>query len=75
MSGIWGHMIGVVIVILMLVFAGIWLWAWRPRHKAAFDALARIPMDETEEPPRRENPAAVPADTRDRRPGAGTNAS
>jgi hypothetical protein len=35
----------------MLVFVGIWYWAWRPRHRASFDALARIPMCEAEQPP------------------------
>lgn len=75
MSGIWGHMIGVLIVILMLMFAGIWLWAWQPRHKAAFDALARIPMDETGEPHRDVRTAAMPVETQGRRPGAGKNAS
>jgi cytochrome c oxidase cbb3-type subunit 4 len=44
MSGIWGHLAGVWIVVLMLVFLGIWYWAWRPRHKDTFDALARVPM-------------------------------
>ena len=44
MSAIWGHAIGVGIVLLMLVFGAIWLWAWLPHHRRAFDALARLPM-------------------------------
>lgn len=44
MSPIWGHAIGVVIVLLLLVVSGVWLWAWLPYHKQAFDALARLPM-------------------------------
>ena len=37
MSALWGHLIGVMIVLLMLVFIGIWIWAWLPHHKNAFD--------------------------------------
>jgi cytochrome c oxidase cbb3-type subunit IV len=44
MNAIWGHAVGVVIVLLLLVFSGVWLWAWLPYHKNAFDALARLPM-------------------------------
>jgi cbb3-type cytochrome oxidase subunit 3 len=46
-----GHAVGVVTLLLMLVFLGIWYWAWRPRHRASFDALARLPMCEAEQPP------------------------
>lgn len=46
MSGLWGHLIGVLIVLMMAVFIGIWVWAWRPRHRAVFDALAELPMRE-----------------------------
>jgi cytochrome c oxidase cbb3-type subunit IV len=46
MSGLWGHFVGVVILLLMAVFIGIWFWAWRPRHKETFDALAAIPMQD-----------------------------
>ena len=44
MSGLWGHLVGVLILLLMAVFIGIWVWAWRPRHRRVFDALAEIPM-------------------------------
>ena len=44
MSPVWGHVVGVIIVLLMLTFIGVWLWAWLPHHKKAFDALARLPM-------------------------------
>jgi cytochrome c oxidase cbb3-type subunit 4 len=54
MSGIWGHLVGVWIVVLMLVFLGIWYWAWRPRHKDTFESLARVPM--------LEDPVAIDAD-------------
>jgi cytochrome c oxidase cbb3-type subunit 4 len=62
MSGVWGHLVGVWIVVLMLVFLGIWYWAWRPRHKDTFEALARVPM--LEDPPAlepSENRAALEA--------------
>lgn len=51
MSGLWGHLVGVLILIMMAVFIGIWVWAWRPRHRRVFDALAEIPMTEGEAPP------------------------
>ncbi len=44
MSGLFGHLVGVLILLLMAIFIGIWYWAWRPRHKPTFDALAEIPM-------------------------------
>ncbi len=50
MSGLWGHLVGVVILIMMAVFIGIWVWAWRPRHRRAFDALAELPMMDGEGP-------------------------
>lgn len=44
MNALWGHAVGVLIVLLMLVFGGILFWAWLPHHKKAFDTLARLPM-------------------------------
>ena len=46
MNELWGHLIGVVIVLLMLSFIGIWIWAWLPRHRKTFDSLAQIPMED-----------------------------
>lgn len=46
MNPVWGHLIGVFIVVLMLVFIGIWIWAWLPSHKRSFNELARMPMDD-----------------------------
>jgi cytochrome c oxidase cbb3-type subunit IV len=46
MNAIYGHAIGVIIVLLLLVFACIWLWAWLPHHKNAFEALARLPNED-----------------------------
>lgn len=56
MSGIWGHAIGVMIVILMGLFIGIWIWAWRDRHQAVFQRMADLPMQDPTE-------AATRADT------------
>ena len=49
MSEIWGHLIGVFIVVLTLIFIGIWIWAWLPRHRKTFDALARLPLHDEDE--------------------------
>ena len=49
MNEIWGHAIGVITLVLMLIFITIWIWAWLPAHRATFDRLARIPMDDDEE--------------------------
>jgi len=48
LSAFWGHAAGVVTVILMLTFIGIWIWAWLPRHRATFDELAKLPMQDEE---------------------------
>jgi cytochrome c oxidase cbb3-type subunit 4 len=44
MNEMWGHLIGLVIVLLMLTFIAVWIWAWLPFHKKTFDALARLPL-------------------------------
>ena len=49
MNEVWGHAIGVITLVLMLLFIGIWIWAWLPAHRAKFDQLARIPMDDETE--------------------------
>jgi cytochrome c oxidase cbb3-type subunit IV len=49
MSPIWGHAIGVFIVLLLLVFSGVWLWAWLPHHKKTFEALARLPNEDNQQ--------------------------
>lgn len=46
MSPLWGHMVGVFIVVLMVAFIGIWVWAWLPQHRRAFNELARLPMED-----------------------------
>jgi len=37
---------GIVSLLLMLVFVAVWAWAWRPRHKAGFEAAARLALEE-----------------------------
>ena len=59
MNPAWGHIAGVITLVLMFTFIGIWIWAWRPRHRPAFDALARMPMED--------EPSALPDDREDSR--------
>lgn len=40
---------GIITIVLMLLFVGIWIWAWRPRHKASFEATARLALEEDPE--------------------------
>jgi len=47
-SPMWGTLAGIVTLIVMLVFVGIWAWAWLPYHKREFDALAKLPLEDTE---------------------------
>ena len=49
MSGIAGHLIGVMIVLMLLTFVGIWIWAWLPHHRREFNDLSRLPLQEDEE--------------------------
>lgn len=50
MSQAWGHVAGVFVVVLMAGFIGLWVWAWLPRHKPAFNELARLPMEDDDAP-------------------------
>lgn len=56
MNPVWGNVAGGIIVAMMLVFISIWIWSWNARHKPAFDALARMPMDDTDEDLAKESP-------------------
>jgi cytochrome c oxidase cbb3-type subunit 4 len=49
MSAFWGNLIGAVTALVMALFLGIWIWVWNARHKAKYDALARLPMDDLRE--------------------------
>lgn len=46
MNDVWGHLAGALIVMMMVTFVGIWIWVWNRRHKAKYDALARLPMED-----------------------------
>ena len=50
MNPVWGHIAGVFIVLMLVSFIGIWIWAWRKRHKATFDRMARLPLEQDELP-------------------------
>ena len=56
MSQDWGFVAGVITLILFATFVGIWIWAWRKRHRATFNALSRLPMEDAadgrSDPPR-----------------------
>ena len=49
MSAAWGHVIGVFTTLIMLAFIGIWIWAWRRRHKAVFNRMSRLPMEDVDD--------------------------
>lgn len=33
-------------VVMFVLFIGIWAWAWSNRRKSAFDAAARLPLED-----------------------------
>jgi cytochrome c oxidase cbb3-type subunit 4 len=37
---------GIVTAVLLASFVAGWIWAWRPSRRAAFDAAARLPLDD-----------------------------
>ena len=37
---------GIVSLILLVLFLAASVWAWRPARRAAFDAAARMPLEE-----------------------------
>ena len=39
---------GIVTAVLLASFVAGWIWAWRPSRRAAFDAAARLPLDDDE---------------------------
>lgn len=49
MSPFWGNLAGVITTLLLATFVSIWIWAWSGRHRRTFDALARVPMQDTED--------------------------
>ena len=41
---------GIVSLVLLASFITGWIWAWRPSRRAAFDAAARLPLDDDDMP-------------------------
>lgn len=37
-------------VLLMVIFVGIVVWAWSGRRKRSFDAAARLPLEDEDDP-------------------------
>jgi len=50
MNPVWGHVAGVFIILMLVSFIGIWIWAWRRYHKPTFDRMARLPLEQDEQP-------------------------
>ena len=40
---------GVMTVVMLVVFVGIMVWAWSGKRRAAFDAAARVPLEDDAE--------------------------
>ncbi len=62
MNPLWGHIVGILIVLMMAIFIGIWIWAWLPRHKRNFGRMSRLPMEDDAETPDHEIPETRPED-------------
>ena len=41
-----GTISGVITAVLLVLFVAGWAWAWSSRRKPAFDAAARMPLDD-----------------------------
>jgi cbb3-type cytochrome oxidase subunit 3 len=48
---VWGDIAGFIIVAMLITFLATWVWLWNSRHKAKFDALARLPMSDAGDQP------------------------
>ncbi|MDO5506064.1 MAG: cbb3-type cytochrome c oxidase subunit 3 [Pseudoxanthomonas suwonensis] len=48
---------GIITAILLLLFIGGWIYVWSPRRRDEFDAAARLPLDDQQQPddPRERN--------------------
>jgi len=46
-----GTISGVITLVLMVLFVWGWAWAWSSRRKQAFEAAARMPLDDEDEIP------------------------
>ncbi len=43
---------GIVTLTLLVLFLFAWFWAWSPERKSYFDAAARLPLDDDQDPSR-----------------------
>jgi len=70
MNPLWGHFVGIFILLMMAVFIGIWIWAWHGSHQPVFSRMAQLPMldDPGGEDPGRGGPGRE-------RPGAGLDSA
>jgi len=41
-----GVLRGVVAAVLLVMFSGLWLWAYSARRRTAFDAMAKLPLED-----------------------------
>ena len=46
-----GVLSSVVTIVWFLAFIALWMWAWSGRRRKDYEAAARLPLEETSEPP------------------------
>jgi len=46
MNPLWGHFVGIFILLMMALFIGIWIWAWHSGHRPVFNRMAQLPMQD-----------------------------
>lgn len=49
MQDLYGTLSGIFTAVSMVLLIGITVWAWSSRRRAAFDATARLPLEEDRE--------------------------
>ena len=51
---------GLITLTLLVLFVRLTVWAWSARRKPMFDAMARLPLEETESAPKAERKFSCP---------------
>lgn len=46
LQGLFGTLSGIFTAVLIVLFTGLAAWAWSGKRRKAFDAAARIPLEE-----------------------------
>ncbi len=46
MQGLFGILSGIFTAVLIVLMSGVAVWAWSDRRRQAFDAAARVPLEE-----------------------------